>query len=216
MVNSVSKTRSGALRADVGTDGEPDAGAEPGRECPVRVVNLAHRRWTIPLLAQLHQARVSGDSTGARAVGLVRRLGVGREALRQTVEFATAHGWVVRNAGHGHPLRPDFVLTESGRALGPACDRVWRTAVLVGAVEPLGRKWTVPVLRVLGSGPARFGRIKAALEGHGATDRAISLALRALVEGGWVSRRVVQASPPGVEYAVAERGRSLAGAVARL
>ncbi|QKK06789.1 MAG: hypothetical protein HND58_00510 [Planctomycetota bacterium] len=46
----------------------------------------------------------------------MRRLGVGREALRQTVEFATAHGWVVRNAGHGHPLRPDFVLTESGRA----------------------------------------------------------------------------------------------------
>ena len=193
MVNSAAHRRSRAPRAD----SEADAGADSDRECPVRVVHLAHRRWTIPLLAQLHQARVSGDSTGARTIGLVRRLGIGREALRQTVEFATAHGWVVRNAGHGHPLRPDFVLTDAGRVLGPACDRVWRTAVLVGAVEPLGRKWTAPVLRVLGSGPSRFGQIKTILGGHGATDRAISLALRTLVEGEWVERRSRSGVRPG-------------------
>lgn len=184
--------------------------------CPRRVVVLAHRRWTVPVLALLHQARVSGDSTGARTIGLVRRLELGRETLRQTVEFAVAHGWVTQNTGHGHPLRPDYVLTESGRRLGQACDRVWRTAVLVGAVEPLGRKWTAPILRVLWGGPARFGEIKAALGEHGVTDRALSLALRSLVEGEWVARRVVQTYPPGVEYSLAERCRPLAGAIAKI
>ena len=208
MVNAAAHAGSGAIRAD--TVIESDTG------CPVRVVHLAHRRWAIPLVAQLHQARVSGDPTGARSIGLVHRLGIGREALRQTVEFTTAHGWVVRNGGHGHPLRPDFVLTDSGRALGPACDRVWRTAVLAGATEPLARKWTAPILRVLGAGPARYGAVKAALGRHGATDRAISLALRSLTEGGWVVRRVVQDYPPGVEYAIADRCRPLAAAVAKL
>ncbi|MFG0260164.1 MAG: winged helix-turn-helix transcriptional regulator [Phycisphaerales bacterium JB041] len=198
--------------------GDDEVGLAPDgdRDCPARVVHLAHRRWTIPLLAQLHLARVSGDSTGARSVGLTRRLGVGREALRQTVEFAIAHGWMVRNAGHGHPLRPDFVLTGSGRALAPACERVWRTAVLAGATEPLARKWTAPLLRVLEAGPARFGALKAALGPHGATDRAISQALRMLTEGGWIVRRVVRDYPPRVEYGIAGRCRALASAIARL
>lgn len=214
MVKRNAKHQSEAPSGDCEAEIEPGPGS--GRGCPVRVVHLAHRRWTVPLLAQLHQARVSGDSTGARSVGLVRRLGVGREALRQTVEFATAHGWLVRNAGHGHPLRPDFVLTSSGRALGPVCDRVWRTAVLAGATEPLARKWTAPILRALHTGPARFGELKAALGPHGATDRAISLALRSLADGDWVVRHVVQDYPPRVEYAVGGPCRPLAAAIAKL
>jgi len=184
--------------------------------CPPKVADLAHRRWTLPLLAQLHQARVSGDSTGARSVGLVRRLGVGRESLRQTVEFAIAHGWVCRNPGHGHPLRPEFVLTESGRLLGPACDRVWRTAVLIGAVEVLGRKWSSPILRVFGTGATRFGACKTALVPLGITDRALSQTLLVLRTGGWIERRVVDGYPPGVEYLPSERAQPLVRAIARL
>ncbi len=192
------------------------AGSEHAPACPPRVAALAHRRWTVPLLAQLHQARVSGDSTGARSVGLVRRLGVGRESLRQTVEFAIEHGWVTRNPGHGHPLRPEFVLTQSGRLLAPACDRVWRTAVLVGAVEVLGRKWASPIFRVLADGAARFGACKAALAPRGITDRALSQTLVVLQTSGWIERRVVHGHPPGVEYLPSERARPLVRAVARL
>ncbi|MBK7403431.1 MAG: hypothetical protein IPJ41_02050 [Phycisphaerales bacterium] len=89
--------------------------------CPARLVDLAHRRWTLPLLAELHHARTSRDPTGARFVGLVHRLNVGRESLRQTLDFAIAHGWVRNNPGHGHPLRPEFILTEAGSRLAPAC-----------------------------------------------------------------------------------------------
>lgn len=184
--------------------------------CPRLVVDLAHRRWVVPLLAQLHYARVSGDSTGARLVGLTRRLGIGRESLRQTVDFAVTHGWVCCNPGHGHPLRAEFVLTDRGLALGPACDRLWRTAVLVGAVEVLGRKWCSPILRVLGNRPVRFGACKAALAPMGLTDRALSQTLGVLGAGGWIGRRVVPASPPGVEYAPSDQSRPLVRAIARL
>ena len=182
--------------------------------CPSRVVDLAHRRWTIPLLAQLHHARVSTDSTGARFVGLVHRLGVGRETLRQTLDYATAHGWVARNPGHGHPLRPEFVLTDRGVILAPACARLWRTAVLLDLAGPIGRKWTLPILWVLGAGPARFGECRAALAAHGLTDRALAQSLRELAAADLVSRRV---SPePVVSYAATDRARPLVQAIARL
>ena len=188
----------------------------PQARCPGRVVDLAHRRWTIPLLAQLHHARLSHDPTGARLAGLIHRLGIGRETLRQTLDFATAHGWVVRNPGHGHPLRPEFVLTETGVRLGPACARVWRLAVLLDVVEVFGRKWTPPVLCVLETSPARFGQLKAALAPHGLTDRALSRALRDLRATGLISRQIVDDHPPGVCYAATERVRPLAQAIARL
>jgi DNA-binding HxlR family transcriptional regulator len=145
--------------------------------------------------------------------GLLHRLGVGRESLRQTLDFATAHGWVVRNPGHGHPLRPEFVLTRAGSPVGEACAAVRRAAAEVGGDEAIGRKWSVPVLRVLAGGPARFGEIKLALEAHGVTDRALSMALRSLRAGRLVSRRVVGDSPPGVSYGLTARAGPLAEAV---
>lgn len=193
-------------------------GSETVREASslARVVDLAHRRWTVPMLAQLHHARVSTDSTGARFVGLMHRLGVGRETLRQTLDYATAYGWVRRNPGHGHPLRPEFVLTERGIPVAAGCSRLWRAVVLSDLSEPLGRKWTAPILRVLGGGPARFGEFKATLSAHGLTDRALSQALRALEAGGLVSRCVTPARPPVVRYAAGERARVLLDAVSQL
>lgn len=188
----------------------------PAPPCPARVVDLAHRRWTVPLLAQLHQARVSADPTGARLVGLQHRLGVGRGVLRQTLDFATAHGWVRRNPGHGHPLRPEYVLTEGGVAVGAACARLWRAAVLTDLAEPVARKWTLPVLRVLGGGARRYGEIKAALAAHGVTDRALSGSLRDLTERGLLRRRVGVGHPPVVIYETTDRASSLVGAVLRL
>lgn len=168
------------------------------------------------MLAQLHVAAKTGDSTGSRSVGLQSRLGVGRGALRQTIEFTIAHGWVARNAGHGHPLRHEFVLTDRGRPVAASCDRLFRTVVLLDALEPFARKWTAPLLRVLGTGGVRFGELRSALASHGLTDRALSLALRELRGLGWVERRVVPGYPPGVEYVATAKVRPLVEAVARL
>ncbi|MBK7403432.1 MAG: helix-turn-helix transcriptional regulator [Phycisphaerales bacterium] len=87
---------------------------------------------------------------------------------------------------------------------------------MIGAEESISRKWTLPLLCVLGSSPARFGQIKAALAPRGATDRALSLTLRALRDDRLVTRRVIHESPPGVLYRLADRALPLATAVAYL
>lgn len=188
----------------------------PVAACPTHLVDLAHRRWTLPVLASLHHARRSGDPTGARFAGLAHTLEVSRESLRQTLDFATAHGWLKRNPGHGHPLRPEFILTARGRRLAPECERVLSCAADLSAAGAIGRKWSIPILCVLAEGPHRFGEIKNALEEHGATDRALAATLRALHEAALISRRVVHERPPGVRYTLHERAAPLARAVRSL
>ncbi len=177
-------------------------------------MDLAHRRWTVPLLAELHEAAATRNPAGARVAGLLHRLGVSRESLRQTLDFAIAHGWVLRNPGHGHPLRPEFVLTGAGASLGRGCAAVRRAAA--GHEGALARKWSLPVLHVLAGGPARFGAIRGALAEHGVTDRALSMALRDLERRGLLSRDVVRDHPPGVRYSLRGGGAALAAAVAAL
>lgn len=128
------------------------------RACPEAVVNLFHRRWSVPVIAEVHLAAASRDSTGARFVGLTHRLGVARAALRETVEFATAHGWLRRNPGYGHPLRPELVLTARGARLGPACASLWALLRRRG-IEEIGlRKWTLPTVWAAGEGGGKVRR----------------------------------------------------------
>lgn len=179
-------------------------------ECPMVVRDLFHRRWAAAVVASVHGAWMTGDPTGARAAGLAHGLGASREVLRQTIEFAVAHGWVRRNPGFGHPLRPEFVLTARGEGIAPACEVIVREAARAGG-EVLLSKWGGPIVWVLGSrgvGRAagngggsramRFGEIRAALPG--VTDRALARALADLTSSGWARRRVAGERPPRVEY----------------
>lgn len=184
------------------------------RPCPEAVVNLFHRRWCVPVIAEVHLAAESRDSTGARFVGLMHRLGVARGALRETVEFATAHGWLRRNPGYGHPLRPELVLMARGARLGPACASLWALLRRRG-IEEIGlRKWTLPTVWATGEGGGRFVEIRAALPGI--TDRALAAALRSAVGAGLLTRRMVEGSPPGVVYALKRPGREARDAVERI
>lgn len=181
------------------------------RACPEALVNLFHRRWCVPVIAEVHLSAESRDSTGARFVGLMHRLGAARGALRETVEFATAHGWLRRNPGYGHPLRPELVLTARGARLGPACASLWALLRRRG-IEEIGlRKWTLPAVWAAGEGGGRFVEIRAALPGI--TDRALAAALRSAVGAGLLTRRMVEGAPPGVVYALKRSGREAREAV---
>ena len=49
-------------------------------------------------------------------------------------------GWLMRNPGHGHPLRPEYVLTEAGRPVGAWCERVMEERRHLGLeADRLGR-----------------------------------------------------------------------------
>src|SRR3954451_17843391 len=79
---------------------------------------LFHHRWAAPALALL-------DTRGAvRFVELQRKLGVGRESLRRAVDALIGLGYVRHNEGYGHPLRPEYVVTDSGRAAAVLAGRV--------------------------------------------------------------------------------------------
>jgi DNA-binding HxlR family transcriptional regulator len=172
------------------------------------LIALAHRRWNIPILAELHR------QGGAKFVSLAHALDAGRASLSASLNDLIGLGFVVRNTGHGHPMRPEYLLTEAGKALGEQCvDLIhgFRTAPDVD----LGlRKWTLPIVAAIGADVRRFSDVRAALPQ--ATPRAIALALKAMSEHNWVRRSLVDDYPPTAGYALKPKGRRILGIVRRL
>src|ERR1700742_3786009 len=94
------------------------------------LIALFHHRWAPPALALL------ADRGGARFVELQRKLDVGRESLRRALDALIELGYVRRNPGYGHPLRPEYVITAAGRKAGRVAARV----LAAGDDETLLRK----------------------------------------------------------------------------
>jgi DNA-binding HxlR family transcriptional regulator len=157
------------------------------------LIALFHHRWAAPALALL------ADREGARFVELQRRLQVGRESLRNALDALLELGLVRRNPGYGHPLRPEYLITDKGRAVAPLAARVTRAATR----QTLLRKWSVPVLAQLDE-PRRFSELRGALPG--VTARALALALRDLEEARLVQREVLPTRPPSTVYRATRRG----------
>lgn len=176
-----------------------------------RLVALFHRRWGMPILAELER------SGGAKFVTLVHRIGRGSEesggggasegAVRQALDDLIARGWVQRNPGYGHPLRPEYILTRAGGRIAPTCVRLEAALDSVGARAVALRKWSMPVLDAVAEGPRRFGQIAERL--GGITDRALAIALKDLSGSELVERREI-------EYVGTPRGLVLAPVLAEL
>lgn len=97
------------------------------------------------------------------------------------------------------------MLTDDGRRVAPACGA--RLAALRRErLEEVGlRKWSIPVVLDL-AGDRRFGELRASL---GASPRALSLALRSLIDAGVVERRVDPGYPPTSSYRLTALGTRL-------
>ncbi|GBD48564.1 winged helix-turn-helix transcriptional regulator [Methylopila sp. Yamaguchi] len=74
-------------------------------------------------------------------------------------------------------------------------------------LEHIANKWTVLILSVLCTRPARFKDLKRRLDGI--THKALSEALKRLERNGLISRKVLPTQPIGVEYAITDLGCSL-------
>jgi DNA-binding HxlR family transcriptional regulator len=74
-------------------------------------------------------------------------------------------------------------------------------------LEQIANKWTVLILSVLCTQPARFNDLKRRLDGI--THKALSEALKRLERNGLISRKVLPTQPIGVEYAITDLGCSL-------
>ena len=172
------------------------------------LVALFHHRWAVPVIAELHRQR------GSRFVTLAYALGISRESLRRTLEALVDAGHVVRNPGHGHSLRPEYVLTADGRRLAPACVELV-DALRRRGLDELGlRKWSLPILFALRTRRLRFGELRDRLPGISA--RALTLSLKDLDAAGLVERHVLDEYPPATVYELTRRARPLAGIAARI
>ena len=164
-----------------------------------RFVHLFHRRWAVPVLVELERGG------GAKFVTMANRLGVGRETLRATLEDLIGLGVVQRNPGHGHPMRPEYLLTAEGARLVPSCGRLLSTVRRLD-IEPLAfRKWTLPVTYILGGGERRFSELRETLPRI--TPRALTLSLKDMQDARLVNRDVYDDYPPVTTYRLDRRAR---------
>lgn len=170
------------------------------------ISTLSRHRWALPILAYLQA------TSGSRFVPLANELGLSRDALRHTLAALTEAGLVLPNPGYGHPLRPEYVLTERGRRVAPICASLLRALRQAGVEEVGLKKWSVPIIAALTS-ERRYGELRRAV---GATPRALTLALKELVGSGLVERRVHDGFPPSTTYRLTPRSRSLRRQAARL
>lgn len=74
-------------------------------------------------------------------------------------------------------------------------------------LEHIANKWTVLILNVLCTQPARFNDLRRRLDGI--SHKALSEALKRLERNGLISRKVLPTQPVGVEYTITSLGCSL-------
>jgi DNA-binding HxlR family transcriptional regulator len=81
-----------------------------------------------------------------------------------------------------------------------------RPCPIAAALELVGERWSLLVVRELSWGVTRFGEIVA---GTGAPRDRIAARLRSLEDAGVVTRTAYQTSPPRFDYELTDAGREL-------
>lgn len=129
-----------------------------------------------------------------------------RTSISAALEHLIKFGYLRKNTGRGHPLRPAYVLTGKGKPvaewavelnkfLGPDDWRIAR------------RTWALPILRHV-IPESRYGELRAKL--NPVTDRALSETLKMLGGHQWLDRLVdASLAPPSVTYIPQGTGKML-------
>jgi DNA-binding HxlR family transcriptional regulator len=168
------------------------------------LVALGKYRWAVPLLADLAVHK------GGRFVELLHRLSVSRDSLSRALEGALAMGWVKRNPGHGHPLRPEYILTEAGEHLAVSAAQIEAAQTQLGLKPATMSRWSLPIVRSIAQGSQLFNDIARDLPAT--SPRALSLGLQGLSKQRLVMRALVDGYPPASHYSLTGGGLLLATA----
>lgn len=174
----------------------------------VPLIELVHRRWNIPIIAELH------SRSGAKFVTLVNALDVSRGSLSASLNDLIELGLVRKNTGHGHPMRPEYLLTEAGAEIGEQCLSLTRLLRKRDETELAFRKWTLPLVAAIGDEVRRFNEVRFALKD--ATPRAVTLGLKSLLGQRWAARTLIDDYPPAAGYELMPKGRTILGRIGGL
>ncbi|MEQ8745595.1 winged helix-turn-helix transcriptional regulator [Pyruvatibacter sp.] len=172
------------------------------------LVNITSKAWSLKILACL-DAGVPG-----RQALLVAAIGASRSSFTSSLNHLVQLGMLERNPGHGHPLRPEFRLTATGKKAAAMAGRIVKAVPDDNAFAVVRRSWSVPVL-ALTTTPKRFTAIKSGLTPI--TDRALSRSLVVLEETNWLKRDIdlFRRAPVPVYHAV-NTGQEISQAVGLL
>jgi DNA-binding HxlR family transcriptional regulator len=156
--------------------------SEPGLE---PLIALCHHRWSIPILAELHR------ENGSKFVTLVQRLQLSRDALSRTLDALVQLGLIKRNTGYGHPLRPEYILTASGKQIGQDALELLNhlqqlEASNARSLNTALKKWTLPILHAIHHRINRFSSLRETLPSL--SPRALTLTLQDLEQLAWLTR----------------------------
>jgi len=166
---------------------------------------LVSGRWLVPLLALV------GAEEGARFAVMLARLGLSRSSLAASLAQLQEAGWLHRNPGHGHPLRPEYILTPAGERVAGFCMKVMAERARLGIEPGHLPRWSLPLLHRLDGGPARFSALRSAL--LPVTPRALSLTLKQMLSVDLIDRALEDEFPPVAIYGLSGRGAQLAAAM---
>jgi DNA-binding HxlR family transcriptional regulator len=104
----------------------------PGRPCPIAAsLEVVGERWSLLVIREL----VMGST---RFTDIVRGTGAPRDRIAARLKVLEEAGVVERRAYQDHPVRHDYALTESGRALVPVLDALlaWGVEHAVATDDP--------------------------------------------------------------------------------
>lgn len=169
------------------------------------LVNITSRAWSMEILATMH------SGVPGRQAPLLSVIGANRTAFMNSLAHLIDLGLLVRNPGHGHPLRPEYKLTLQGTKVAKFASNLVSIVPDENEFAILRRIWTLPVLTVIRT-PRRFTEIKSDL--ISVTDRALSKSLDQLLELQWLQRDVdIDVRPPIPRYHAINTGFKICQAV---
>lgn len=169
------------------------------------LVKLTSKAWSLKILALLH------SGVPGRQAPLIAATTASRSAFAASLDHLIQLGLLERNPGHGHPLRPEFRLTEQGKVVAAMAQRILDAAPGEDGFGVLKRSWSVPIL-ALTEAPSRFSVIRSGL--GAITDRALSQSLGMLEEREWLRREIdVSQRTPYPTYQAVNAGQTINRAI---
>ncbi len=168
---------------------------------PQMLSDLGSRRWLMPVMACFHA------NSALRFAQLRQTLSIGSESLSKTLDYLVKIGWLERNEGHGHPLRPEYLLASEGRTAANCAHSLSQSLQKLKIDSSRLTRWSYPVLALMHKGHSRFSEFENILDK--ATSRAIAQCLKRLVELEVATRHVGEEYPPSPKYTLTQRGQIL-------
>jgi DNA-binding HxlR family transcriptional regulator len=172
------------------------------------LITITRDRYGLPILSELKRDR------GCKFVTLIKRLQASDRAVRTALDHLILAGLAQKNPGYGHPSRPEYILTPRADRIGIVCLSVWDELKRWDQADVALERWPLPVMFSVHRLNRTYSEIQRACPKI--SPRALSIALKRLIESGLLNRSITPGSPPATEYHLTPWGNSVVSMLAEL